>query len=94
MNYLQLLHVFRTTSVSAKRSQLSLIQPQSFSKQVSGWMLFMYSMFLNVVERIKWKTNFVIWICLVVACGPMESLKNGCEQIQETKHFSRGKSVL
>jgi len=33
-----------------------------------------YAMFLNA-KRMKFKTNLVFWICLVVACGFMESLK-------------------
>ena len=36
----------------------------------------MYAMFLNVVERMKFKTNLVFWIWLVVACGFMEFLKD------------------
>jgi len=39
MNYLLLLHIFQTTSVNARWGQFWLIQQQSFSKQVSGWML-------------------------------------------------------
>ena len=35
----------QTTSVNAKWGQPWLIQPQSFPKQVSGWML-LYAMFL------------------------------------------------
>jgi len=54
----------------------------------------MYAMFLNV-ERMKFKTKLVFGICLVVAYGVMESLKgHGCEQIQETRHFSGRKCVM
>jgi len=45
MNYFLLLHIFQTTSVNGRWGQPWLIQPQSFPKQVSGWML-LYAMFL------------------------------------------------
>jgi len=33
-----LLYIFQTTSVNARRGQPWLILPQSFPKQLSGWM--------------------------------------------------------
>jgi len=36
IDYLLLWHIFQTTSVSARWGQLRCIQPQIFSKQVSG----------------------------------------------------------
>jgi len=33
-------------------------------------------MFFNVVKTMKFKTNLVLWTCLVVAYGFMESLEN------------------
>jgi len=45
MNYFLVLHIFQTTSDDAKRGQPWLIQPHSFSKQFSDWML-LYAMFL------------------------------------------------
>jgi len=47
MNYLLLLHIYQTTSVNARWRQLWLIQPQSFPKQVSNWML-SFAMFLQL----------------------------------------------
>ena len=38
-NCLLRLYIFHTTSVHTRRGQLWLIKPQSYSKQVSGWML-------------------------------------------------------
>ena len=45
MIYFLHLHIFQTTSVNARWGQPLLIQPQSFPKQASGWML-LYAMFL------------------------------------------------
>jgi len=45
MIYFLLLHIFQTTSVNTRWVQPWLIQPQSFPKQTSGWML-LYAMFL------------------------------------------------
>jgi len=39
MNYFLLLQIFQTTSGNARWGQPWLIQPQSFPKQVSSWML-------------------------------------------------------
>jgi len=45
MNYFLLLHICQTTSVNARWGRPWLIQPQSFPKRFSGWML-LYAMFL------------------------------------------------
>jgi len=45
MNYFLLLRIFQTTSVNARWGLPRFIQPQSFPKQVSNWML-LYAMFL------------------------------------------------
>jgi len=45
MIYFLLLHIFQTTGVNARWGQSWLIQPQSFPKQASCWML-LYAMFL------------------------------------------------
>jgi len=45
MKYFLLLHIFQTTSVNARSEEPWLIQPQSFSKQVSFCML-LYAMLL------------------------------------------------
>jgi len=43
----------------------------------------------------KFKTNLVIQICLVVACGFMELLRDmAVNKFKKTKHFFRGESVL
>jgi len=34
----------------------------------------MHAVFLNVVKKMKFKTNLVFWICLVVTYGFIESL--------------------
>jgi len=36
---------------------------------------YLYSMFLSVMKRMKLKMNLMFWICLIIACGSMESLK-------------------
>jgi len=45
MNYFILLHIFQNNQCQARWGQPWLIQPQSFPKQVSDWML-LYAMFL------------------------------------------------
>jgi len=55
-------------------------------------MLLYINIFLNVFERTKFETNLVFGICLVVACGFMESLKDmAMNKFGKQSIFSWGK---
>jgi len=88
MNYFLLLHIFQTTSVSARWGQPWLIQPQSLRKQVSNWML-LYAMFLQL-KGWNLKKNLVFWIFLVIVFSFMDSHKDmNVNKFRKpiTKHF-------
>ena len=53
-NYFLLLHIFQTTSVNEKWGQPWLIQPQSFPKQVSGWICFFAETFRSFFVETFW----------------------------------------
>ena len=82
MNYLLLLHIFETTSVNARRGQLWLPQPQK---------LFKTSFRLGAFACVP----CCCWICLVVACGFMESLKlMAGNKFKKRSIFPGGKCVI
>jgi len=74
MNYFLLLHSFQTTSGNARWGQSWLIQPQSFPKQVSNWML-VYALFLqlkgwNLKQIYCFKCS---WWFFMVSCIPTKT---------------------
>jgi len=76
MNYLLLFHIFETTSVNARWRQLWLIQPQSFSKQVSGWML-LYVCHATECGLKGWNFNKLCfepaWLLPVISWSPLRT---------------------
>jgi len=76
MNLLLVLRIFQSIRISARWRQLWIMQPQSFSKQDSGWVLLYARHVLNVVKKMKFEINLVFWICFIVACSFIESFKD------------------
>jgi len=53
-----------------------------------------HAMFLDVIKRMKLKTNLVFRICLVVACGFMESPDMAVNKFTKTSIFQVGKCII
>jgi len=51
-------------------------------------------MFLDVIKRMKLKTNLVFRICLVVACGFMESPDMAVNKFRKPSIFQVGKCIM
>jgi len=62
------------------------------NKSQVGWFC-MYSMFLNVVKRMKLKTNIVFSICLVIDCGFMESPDMAVKKFRKPSIFQVEKCI-
>ena len=94
MNYFLPLHIFQTTSVNARWGQPWLIQPQSFPKQVSNWML-LYAMFLQLKG---WNLNQIwcfesSWLLFLVSWIPTKTWMWINSGYQLPSIFSNGESV-
>ena len=71
--------VNQTTGVNARWRQLWFIRPQLFETSLKlDAFVCRLAMFLNVVKRIKFETNLVFWICLIVACVRFPCFGNQC----------------
>jgi len=53
-----------------------------------------HAMFLDVIKRMKLKTNLVFGICLVVACGFMESPDMAVNKFRKPSIFQVGKCII
>ena len=53
-----------------------------------------HAMFLDVIKRMKLKTNLVFRICLVVACGFLESPDMAVNKFRKPSIFQVGKCII